>query len=70
MGSNLLLPYVLRYSKDGETLERIGREFNINKYSSAGSVIDRMKMQIPWNKKLRKRVEELENKLRMSQEKT
>ena len=30
----------------GETLEKIGWEFNLNKYSSVGSVIERMREQI------------------------
>jgi len=47
----------------GETLERIGREFNINKYSSVGGVIERMRIQISKDKRLRKRVKELERKL-------
>jgi hypothetical protein len=60
--------YLMRHFT-GETLERIGREFNINKHSSVGSIIERMRMQISKDKKLRKRVEELGNKLGVSQEK-
>jgi len=52
----------------GETLERIGWEFNLNKHSSVGSVIERMRKQICKDKRLRKRVAELEKKLIMNLE--
>ena len=55
--------YLMRHFTE-ETLERIGLEFNIKKYSSVGSVIERMRMQISKDKKLGKRIKELENKLR------
>ncbi len=38
------------------------------KYSSVSSVIQRMKSEISRNRKLRKRVEQLEEELKMSQE--
>ena len=40
----------------------------MHKYSSVGSVIERMRMQIIEDKRLRKRIAELEKKLIMSQE--
>ena len=54
----------------GETLKKIGQEFNISNYSSVSSVVERMRMQIFKDKKLRKRVEGLERKLMVSQEQT
>ena len=46
----------------GESLERIGQEVNVDKYSTVGSIIERMRMQISRDKKLRKRVEGLGRK--------
>jgi REP element-mobilizing transposase RayT len=63
---NVAIYLVRRYT--GATLESIGREFNMKKYSSVGSVIERMRMQILKDKRLRKRIAELEKKLIMSQE--
>ena len=40
----------------------------MNKYSSVGSVIERMRVQIIEDKRLRMRIAELEKKLIMSQE--
>jgi hypothetical protein len=63
---NVAIYLVRRYT--GATLESIGKEFNMNTYSSVGSVIERMRMQILKDKRLRKRLAELEKKLIMSQE--
>ena len=65
---NVAIYLVRRYT--GATLENIGREFKMNKYSSVGSVIERMRVQILEDKRLRKNIAELEKKLIMSQEKT
>ena len=65
---NVAIYLVRRYT--GATLENIGREFKMNKYSSVGSVIERMRVQILEDKRLRKKIAELEKKLIMSQEKT
>lgn len=54
----------------GESLERIGQEFNMTKYSSVSSIIGQMKTQIPKDKQLRNRVEKLERKVKVSQEQT
>jgi len=54
----------------GETLKKIGQEFNISKYSSVSSVVERVKIRISKDKKLKKRVEGLERKLMVSQEQT
>ena len=63
---NVAIYLVRRYT--GATLESIGREFNMKKYSSVGSVIERVRMQILEDKSLRKRIAELEKKLIISQE--
>ena len=52
----------------GDRLDEIGKEFGMEEYSSVSSVIQRMKTEISTNRKLRKRVSELEATLQMSQE--
>ena len=47
----------------GEKLKDIGREFNMDNYSSVSSAIERMKKGISQDRKLRNRVEELEASL-------
>ena len=65
---NVAIYLVRKYT--GETLEKIGQEFTMNKYSSVGSVIERVRRQILMDKRLRKRLAELEKKLLMSHEQT
>ena len=45
------------------TLERIATEFNMNKYSSASSIIERTKAKMATDKKLKKKVEKIEKQL-------
>jgi putative transposase len=59
--------YLLRTLR-GDNLEAIGREFNINRFSSVSSVVERMRVKISENRQLRKRVEELKISIQMSQE--
>jgi hypothetical protein len=59
--------YLLRNLR-GDNLEEIGLEFNINRFSSVSSVVERMRVKISENRKLRKRVEELKLSTHMSQE--
>jgi chromosomal replication initiation ATPase DnaA len=54
----------------GDTLEEIGREFKIAKYSSVSSIIERMKAMIEKDRRLRKRAVELRKEINMSQEQT
>jgi len=58
--------YLLRTLR-GDNLEEIGRDFNINRFSSASSVVERMKGRVSKNRQLRKRVEEIKNAKHMSQ---
>ena len=58
--------YLLRTLR-GDNLEEIGRDFNINRFSSASSVVERMKGRVSKNRQLRKRVEEIKNAMHMSQ---
>jgi putative transposase len=58
--------YLLRTLR-GDNLEEIGRDFNINRFSSTSSVVERMKGRVSKNRQLRKRVEEIKNAIHMSQ---
>jgi len=59
--------YLLRTLR-GDTLEEIRREFNMNRYSSVSSVVQRMSANISEDRQLRKRVEKLKAEVHMSQE--
>ena len=50
--------YLLRTLR-GDNLEEIGRGFNINRFSSVSSVVERMRGNISRNRQLRKRVEKI-----------
>jgi len=55
--------YLLRHLT-GESLESIGMEFNISSYSTVSSVFASIKSKIIVDKKLKKRIEKIESKLR------
>jgi len=61
--------YLMRHLR-GDSLEEIGREFEVATYSSVSSVIERIKAVIAKDRKLRQRVEELKKEINMSQEQT
>ena len=61
--------YLMRHLR-GDSLEEIGREFKIAKYSSVSSVVERIKGMIAKDRKLRKRMVELNEEINMSQEQT
>ena len=61
--------YLMRHLR-GDSLEEIGREFKIAKYSSVISVIERMKAMMAKDQRLRKRVLELKEEINMGQEQT
>jgi len=52
----------------GEKLEEIGRQFDISKYSSVSSVIEKMKIDMSVHRKLRVRVKNIEKTLNNSQQ--
>ena len=54
----------------GSKLEEIGREFGMNNYSSASTVIERTKQKAITDRKFRKRIEKLKLVLKVSQEQT
>ncbi len=58
--------YLMRHLR-GDSLEKIGREFKITKYSLVSSVVERIKGKIAKDRKLRKRVVELKEEINMSQ---
>jgi hypothetical protein len=51
-------------------LVEIAREFKINKYSSVSSIIERVKRPIGSDRKLQKRIKEIEAQIVKSQEQT
>jgi REP element-mobilizing transposase RayT len=53
-----------------DTLKEIGNQFNIQKYSSVSSSIERMKQQIDKDPKLAKRIERLRKRILKSQKQT
>ena len=61
--------YLMRHLR-GDSLEEIGREFEVARYSSVSSVVERIKTVIAKNRKLRQRVEEFKKEINMSQEQT
>jgi chromosomal replication initiation ATPase DnaA len=61
--------YLMRHLR-GDSLEEIGREFKVTKYSSVSSVIERMKERIAKNRSLKTRIERLKEEINMSQEQT
>ena len=52
----------------GQTLTAIGKAFGLDKCSSVSSVVTRMKRRIQKDRRLRRRVQVIEKKLKMSQE--
>ena len=58
--------YLLRTLR-GDNLEEIGQDFNINRFSSVSSVVERIRGKISRNRQLRKRVEEIKTAIHMSQ---
>jgi chromosomal replication initiation ATPase DnaA len=54
--------YLLR-SLRGDNLEEIGREFNITRFSSVSSVVERMRGKISGDRQLRNCVEEIKTAL-------
>lgn len=59
--------YLLRTLK-GDTLDEIGREFNMSRYSSVSSVVQRMSAKISKDRQLRKSIEKVRAQVHMSQE--
>ena len=58
--------YLLRILR-GDNLEEIGRHFNINRFSSVSSVVERTRGKISKHRRLRKRVEEIKIAINKSQ---
>ena len=61
--------YLMRRLR-GDSLVEIGKIFQMKKYSSVSSIIERLKAQIAKDRNLRKRVQKLESKISKSQEQT
>jgi hypothetical protein len=65
---NVAIYLTRRYT--GGNLKHIGDEYNIKNYSSVSTVINRTAEQLENNRKLRKKITEIESELNMSQEQT
>ena len=59
--------YLLR-QLTGSKLREIGTEFGISSYSTVSTIIERTRNEVPKNRRLRKRIEQLRPKLVLSQE--
>ena len=64
-GCNVAI-YLLRLR--GSKLKKIGTEFGISSYSTVRTIIERARNEIPKNRRLRKRIEQLRSELVLSQE--
>lgn len=51
----------------GDLLDELGRDFDLKRYSSVSTVMERTKVQISKDRKLRQRVEKLKTVLTKSQ---
>ncbi len=65
---NVLIYLIRRYRQD--SLKEIGRQFKIAKYSSVGSIIERVKKQLQFDRPFRKRLDELHLLINKSHEQT
>lgn len=61
--------FFMRHLK-GSKLDEIGWEFDIRKYSSVSTIIERTKQRAIKDRKFKKRIEEIELDLKVSQEQT
>lgn len=61
--------FLVRHLK-GSKLDEIGREFDIRKYSSVSTIIERTKQRAIKDRKFKKRIEEIKLDLKVSQEQT
>jgi putative transposase len=65
---NVLIYLIRRFRQ--ESLKEIGRQFKIAKYSSVGSIIERVKKQLQFDRSFRKRLDELHLLINKSHEQT
>jgi chromosomal replication initiation ATPase DnaA len=61
--------YLMRRLR-GDSLVEVGKMFEMKKYSSVSSIIERLKVQMAKDRNLRKRVQKLEFRISKSQEQT
>jgi chromosomal replication initiation ATPase DnaA len=54
----------------GDRLKEIGAAFKINRYRTVSTIVERMKVRIERDEKLRKKVDHLMSTIQMSQEQT
>ena len=61
--------FLVRYLRN-DTLNQVGRQFGIEKYSTVSSIIERVKNEMNGRKGFKKRVEEIADKIIKSHRKT
>lgn len=54
--------YLMRMLK-GESLEVIGKEFSLNRFSSVSSILQKMKLRLMKDQSLQRKVEKIKNKI-------
>jgi len=61
--------YLIRYLRN-DTLKQVGEQFGIEKYSTVSSIIERVKYEMKADKRLKKRIQDLSEKITKSQRQT
>ena len=61
--------YLVRYLRN-DTLRSVGSQFRIEKYSTVSSIVERVKYEMKVDKGLKKRVQDLAEKIAKSQRQT
>ena len=61
--------YLIRYLRN-DTLNQVGDQFGIEKYSTVSSIVERVKNEMNFRKGFKKRVEEIADKIIKSQRQT
>ncbi len=61
--------YLIRHLRN-DTLKQVGEQFGIEKYSTVSSIVERVKYEMKVDKSLKKRIQDLADKITKSQRQT
>jgi chromosomal replication initiation ATPase DnaA len=61
--------YLIRHLRN-DTLKQVGEQFGIEKYSTVSSIVERVKREMKADKVLKKRIQDLADKISKSQRQT
>ena len=61
--------YLIRHLRN-DTLKQVGEQFGIEKYSTVSSIVERVKYEMKADKVLKKRIQDLADKISKSQRQT